>query len=203
MDVEFAVDQQDRLHLVQVRPITALTGAASFSGNPTNQPLCAGELVSEGLAVGEAHYVDKPVDDPSSIPKGAVIHAVNAAPWMLEPAIINRSGGYVFKNEGNNDHIAIMLKQSGKPCMRSDVPFIGEKSKSLSKVTLLAGNFEQTSGACLLDGDQTAHWSNRYTKPTLDYAAALTMSAANKPSAPTCTRLNRDFCGCTHKINGY
>ena len=190
VDVEFAVDQQDRLFLVQVRPITALPGAASFSGPPPDQPLCAGELVSEGLATGEAYYVDKPVAD---IPKGAIIHAVNAAPWMLEPAIINRAGGYVFKNGGNNDHIAIMLKQSGKPCMRSDAPFTGEKPESPSRVTLLAGNFHQTCGAYLLDGDQTAHWSTRYTKPTLDYAAALTTSAANRPCAPTFTRVEQGF----------
>ena len=193
VDVEFAVDQQNRLHLVQVRPITALLGAASFSGNPPGQPLCAGEVVSEGLATGEAYYVDKPVDDPSSIPEAAIIHAVNAAPWMLEPAIINRAGGYVFKNGGNNDHIAIMLKQSGKPCMRSDAPFIGEKPRPPSKVTLIAGSFDQTSGAYLLAGDQAAHWSNRYSKPTLDYATALTTCAANKPSAPTFTRVEQGF----------
>ena len=193
VDVEFAVDQKDRLFLVQVRPITALLGAASFSGTPPDQPLCAGEVVSEGLATGEAYYVDKPVDNPAAIPKGAIIHAVNADPWMLEPAIINRAGGYVFKNGGNNDHIAIMLKQSGKPCMRSDAPFTGEKPESPSTVTLIAGNFDQTCGAYLLDGDQIAHWSTRYTKPTLDYAAALRMSAANKPCAPTFTRVEQGF----------
>ena len=192
VDVEFAVDQKGQLFLVQVRPITVLLGAASFSGTPPDQPLCAGEVVSEGLATGEAYYVDKPVD-PLSIPKGAIIHAINADPWMLEPAIINRAGGYVFKNGGNNDHIAIMVKQSGKPCMRSDAPFTGEKPQSPSRVTLLAGNFDQTCGAYLLDGDQMAHWSTRYTKPTLDYAAALTMSAANKPRAPTFTKVEQGF----------
>ena len=193
VDVEFAVDQQDRLFLVQVRPVTALPGAASFSGNPPNQPLCAGELVSEGLATGEACYVDKPPDDPLSIPKGAIIHAVNAAPWMLKPAIINRAGGYVFKNGGNNDHIAIMLKQSGKPCLRSDSPFTGEKPRPSSRVTLLAGSFDQTIGAYLVDGDQTTHWSMRYTKPTLDYDTALARSAANKPTAPTFKRVEQGF----------
>ena len=193
VDVEFAVDQKDRLYLVQVRPITALTGAASFSGNPPAQPLCAGEVVSEGMTTGEAYYVDKAVTNPSIIPEGAIIHAVNADLWMLEAAIINRASGYVFKNGGNNDHIAIMLKQSGKPCMRSDAPFTGEKPKSPSRVTLIAGNFHQKSGAYLLDGDQTAHWSTRYTKPTLDYAAALTTSAANKPCTPTFTRVEQGF----------
>ena len=191
VDVEFAVDQQDRLFLVQVRPITVLLGAASFRGNPPDQPLCTGEVVSEGLATGEVYCVDKPVDDPSAIPKGAIIHAVNADPWMVEPAIINRSGGYVFKNGGNNDHIAIMLKQSGKPCMRSDAPFTREQAKSLSKVTLLAGNFDQTCGAYLLVGDQTAHWNTRYTKPTLDYATAA--CADNKPCTPTFRRVEQGF----------
>ena len=193
VDVEFAVDQKGQLFLVQVRPITVLLGAASFSGTPPDQPLCAGEVVSEGLATGEAYYVDKRVVDPLSIPKGAIIHAVNADPWMLEPEIINRASGYVFKNGGNNDHIAIMLKQSGKPCMRSDGPFTGEKPQSPSTVTLIAGNFGQTCGAYLLDGDQMAHWSTRYTKPTLDYAAALTMSAANKPCAPTFNKVEQGF----------
>ena len=193
VDIEFAVDQEGLLYLVQVRPLTALTGAASFSGNPPAQPLCAGDLVSEGLATGEVYYVDKPVDNPTTIPEGAIIHAVDADPWMLEPAIINRASGYVFKNGGNNDHIAIMLKQSGKPCMRSDAPFTGEKPQSPSRVTLIAGNFEKTTGAYLLDGDQTPHWSTRYTKPTPDYAAALTMSATNKPCAPTFTRVDQGF----------
>ena len=193
VDVEFAVDQQDRLYLVQVRPITALPGAASFSGNPPNQPLCAGELVGEGLAVGEAYYVDKPVAAPSTIPESAIIHAVNADPWMLEPEVINRVGGYVFKNGGNNDHVAIMLKQSGKPCMRSDAPFTGEKPQSPSMVTLIAGNFNQNCGAYLLEGDQMAHWSTRYTKLTLNYAAGLTTCAANKPAAPTFDRVEQGF----------
>ena len=193
VDVEFAVDQEERLYLVQVRPITALPGAASFSGSPPDQPLCAGELVSEGLATGDAYRVDQPVDDPSTIPEGAIIHAVNADPWMIEPAIISRAGGFVFKNGGNNDHIAIMLKQSGKPCMRSDAPFTGETPPSRSRVTLMAGHFAQKSAAYLLDGDQTAHWSARYTKPTLDYAAVLTTSAVNKPSAPAFTRVEQGF----------
>ena len=193
VDIEFAVDQEGQLYLVQVRPLTALTGAASFSGNPPAQPLCVGELVSEGLATGEAYYVDKPVDNPTTIPEGAIIHAVNADLWMLEPAIINRASGYVFKNGGNNDHIAITLRQSGKPCIRSDAPFTGEKPQSPSRVTLIAGNFEKTTGAYLLDGDQTAHWSTRYTKSALDYTAALTTSAANKPCAPTFTRVGQGF----------
>ncbi len=193
VDIEFAVDQLDRLYLVQVRPLTALTGAASFSGNPPAQPLCAGDLVSEGLATGEVYYVDKPVDNPTTIPEGAIIHAVNADLWMLEPAIINRASGYVFKNGGNNDHIAITLRQSGKPCIRSDAPFTGEKPQSPSRVTLIAGNFEKTTGAYLLDGDQTAHWNTRYTKSTLDYTTALTTSAANKPCAPTFTRVEQGF----------
>ena len=193
VDVEFAVDQEDRLYLIQVRPVTTLPGAASFSGNPPNQPLCAGELVSDGLASGEAYYVDKPVDDPSSIPEGAIIYAVNPDQWMLEPVMINRAGGYVFKNGGNNDHIAIMLKQSAKPCMRSDAPFIGEKLRPSSTVTLIAGRFDQTSAACLLDGDQVAHWSTRHTKPTLDYATALTTLVDNKPRAPTFTRVEQGF----------
>ena len=193
VDVEFAVDQEERLYLVQVRPIAALPGAASFSGSPPDQPLCAGELVSEGLATGDAYCVDKPVDDPSTIPEGAIIHAVNADTWMIEPAIISRAGGFVFKNGGNNDHIAIMLKQSGKPCMRSDALFTGETPTSRSRVTLIAGNFAQKSAAYLLDGDQTAHWSARYTKPTLDYAAILTTSDANKPSAPAFTTVEQGF----------
>ena len=193
VDIEFAVDQEGLLYLVQVRPLTALTGAASFSGNPPAQPLCAGDLVSEGLATGEVYYVDKPVDNPTTIPEGAIIHAVNADLWMLEPAIMNRASGYVFKNGGNNDHIAITLRQSGKPCMRSDAPFTGEKPQSPSRVTLIAGNFEKTTGAYLLDGDQTAHWSSRYTKSTQDYTAALTTSAANKPCAPTFTRVEQGF----------
>ena len=77
--------------------------------------------------------------------------------------------------------------------MRSDAPFTGEKPESPSTVTLIAGHFDQTCGAYLLDGDQIAHWSTRYTKPTVDYAAALTMSAANKPCAPTFNKVEQGF----------
>lgn len=179
VDIEFAVDRSDRLYLVQVRPVTSLAGGASFTCRPPDEYLCTGQLVSEGLSAGPLLWLDRPPAKP--VPGGAIIQAGHAEDWMLEPAFLNRAGGFVFRYGGNNDHAAITLRQAGKPCL------VGEFKQMThgEPVTLVGGNFAGTSGAYLLSGNQGEQWRGQHAAMDLDYTSALAAVDSYKQSVPT------------------
>lgn len=179
VDIEFAVDRSDRLYLVQVRPVSALAGGASFTCRPPDEYLCTGQLVSEGLSAGPLLWLDRPPAKP--VPGGAIIQAGHAEDWMLEPAFLKRAGGFVFRYGGNNDHAAITLRQAGKPCL------VGEFKRMThgEPVTLVAGNFAGTSGAYLLSGNHGEQWRGLHAALDLDYTSALAAVDSYKQSVPT------------------
>ncbi|WP_422408987.1 MULTISPECIES: DUF4116 domain-containing protein [unclassified Endozoicomonas] len=158
VDAEFGVDGDLQLHLFQSRPVTQLPGSTRFSAPAPARPLAEGIMVSEGCCSGVALAVNEPVN-PEQIPPGAILFANHASDWMLAPDILKRLGGCVFKQGGTNDHVAITLRQAGIPCLLAGCQYSEAlRQSSGQQVTLVAGSFADSPGACLLTGDQSAYW---------------------------------------------
>ncbi|MDP0562886.1 MAG: DUF4116 domain-containing protein [Candidatus Endonucleobacter sp. (ex Gigantidas childressi)] len=197
VDVEFAVGKDSKLYLLQVRPVTRLAGGNSYSGDVPEAPAITGQLVSEGCCSGKAVYVDKHIS-PEELPNGAIIFAKHARDWMLEPAFLNRAGGFVLQDGGTNDHVAITLRQKGKPCLLAGRQFQQPDSPTVS-VTLVAGNFNGITGAYVLAGDQTQEWSTRQASVNQDYEPAIQAIRNYKPVTASFQRPDEGFAWMTQQ----
>ena len=181
VDVEFAVAKDNTVYLLQVRPITRLTGGCNFSGGTPDNPQVPGQLVSEGCCCGVPVHVDRQLS-PDSIPKGAIIYADHASNWMLEADFLKRAGGFVLKQGGVNDHVAITLRQVGKPCLIAGDNF--HTPTSSNPVTLVAGNFTNGKVAFVVEGDQSTSWLSRQMSVVPDYDTAIALSKAFLSKSP-------------------
>uniref|UniRef100_UPI002148F6D1 PEP/pyruvate-binding domain-containing protein n=1 Tax=Endozoicomonas sp. SESOKO3 TaxID=2828744 RepID=UPI002148F6D1 len=92
VDVEFAIDHQGRLFLLQVRPVTRLSGDMDFAMAIPEDTLALGEAVSEGYCTGPIWLAKKRQAD--SMPDGAIVLARHVEEWMLEPEFLKRAGGF-------------------------------------------------------------------------------------------------------------
>ncbi|MDD7804220.1 MAG: DUF4116 domain-containing protein, partial [Endozoicomonas sp. (ex Botrylloides leachii)] len=190
VDVEFALGQNGQIYILQVRPITRLTGGSHFSNPMPSAPLLSGQLVSEGCCSGEPVYVEREMSA-EALPKGAIIYANHGADWMLEPDVLNKVGGFVLAMGGTNDHIAITMRQAGKPCL-----IVGEQLPQLNKsdpVTLVAGSFNGTEGACVVLGNQVSEWLACRTHLHQDYQPACDMSRQYQPVHPSFQKPQEGF----------
>jgi phosphohistidine swiveling domain-containing protein len=153
-DFEFAIDKNGEVYAVQLRPLTVLTGGVNFAIEAPTDPMATGTLVSEGFCSGKLCYV-KSQQDAESIPEGAIIVADHGEDWMLEDSFLKKVGGFVFKQGGTNDHVAITLRQQEKPCLIAKDQFnILQNSNEI--VTMACCSFTGTSGAYIIQGNEFA-----------------------------------------------
>ena len=162
VNIEFGVDEEQQLFLFQFRPVTQLPGSTQYATVAPSLPLVSGIIVSEGCSNGPALMVSKPASI-GLIPSGAVVFADHASDWMLTPDILQHVGGFVFRQGGTNDHVAITLRQAGVPCVLAGSQYSAALTHANAdangqQITLVAGSFVDSSGAYLLNGDQSAYW---------------------------------------------
>ena len=156
VDVEFCVDKNNKLWLLQVRPITHLSGAMSFNlkSNLNNKPqiLTQGSLCSEGLATGYLHLINE-ASKVNDIPDKAIVIATQGYACMLEDSFLDRIGGLILIQGGANTHLAIQCRQKNIPFMIiTDKDYKLKDDKTL--VTLCCGNIQGQSAGYLLVGEQ-------------------------------------------------
>ena len=188
VDVEFAVGQKGELYILQVRPVTTLAGGSHYCGDIPTATLASGQLVSEGCCSAQVISVNKKVSA-KEIPTGAIIYADHASDWMLTPEFLKRAGGFVLKNVGMNDHVAITLRQAGKPCLMTNTPFDPPPPPKLA--TLIAGQFNGAAGAVLIGGDKSQEWLNKQTTIIADYSDFIKNKKPSKSSL-ACFHLPQD-----------
>ena len=162
VNIEFGVDEEQQLFLFQFRPVTQLPGSTQYAAVPPSLALVSGIIVSEGCSSGPALMVTKPASV-GQIPSGTIVFADHASDWMLTPDILQHVGGFVFRQGGTNDHVAITLRQAGVPCLLAGSQYSAALTHASAdangqQITLVAGNFVDSSGAYLLTGDQSAYW---------------------------------------------
>ncbi|WOG25646.1 PEP/pyruvate-binding domain-containing protein [Endozoicomonas sp. 8E] len=153
VDVEFAINRQGRPILLQVRPVTRLSGGMDFTMPIPEQTLAIGESVSEGYCTGPIWLAKK--REAGSMPEGAIVVAHHAEDWMLEPGFLKRAGGFVFLEGGFNDHVAILMKQKRKTLMLVGGHFAAMDALVGQQATLACARFRGQPGAFVVAGDYT------------------------------------------------
>ncbi len=153
VDVEFGVDKQGELFIVQVRPVTRLPGAMNFGVMPDKPEIMTGTVVSEGVFAGTVYHAHGPS---CPLEKGNIVVADHFYDEMLKPEFLDKAGGFIFKKGGLNDHVAISLRQAGKPYFIAGDSFQWPEQKNPpEQYTLACGNFNGEPKAALWEGDHT------------------------------------------------
>ena len=93
VDVEFGIDQSDRLFILQVRPLTRLPGAMKFDSSPDAQNVLKGTVVSEGFCSGALYHAD---GRSSILKSGNIVVADHFHDGMLEPEFLDKVGGFIL-----------------------------------------------------------------------------------------------------------
>ena len=154
VDVEFAIDHEDRLFLLQVRPITRLSGGMEFAMPMPGATLATGEGVSEGYCTGTLWSASNQGVD--TMPEGAILVARHGEAWMLAPEYLGQAAGFVFATGGCNDHVAITLRQAGKPCLLAGEDYQTVTAHQGQQTTLVCARFNGTAQAFIVAGDFSA-----------------------------------------------
>ncbi|WOG25643.1 PEP/pyruvate-binding domain-containing protein [Endozoicomonas sp. 8E] len=153
VDVEFAIDHQGQLFLLQVRPVTRLSGGMDFAMPVPEETLAIGEGVSEGFCTGPLWLAKQ--QEAESMPHGAIVVAHHAEEWMLKPEFLERAGGFFMAEGGFNDHVAILMKQKGKTLMLAGEKFAAVAAGGGQQATLACARFKGKPGAFIVSGDLT------------------------------------------------
>ncbi|WP_257287418.1 DUF4116 domain-containing protein [Endozoicomonas sp. SESOKO2] len=197
VDVEFAIDHQDRLFLLQVRPVTRLSGGMDFA-MPIPEPeeiLAIGEGISEGYCTGPLWLARE--RDADSMSEGAIVVAHHAEDWMLEPEFIKRAGGFVLAEAGFNDHVAIFLKQEKITLMRAGEEFVALAARDGQQATLACARFKDEPGAFIVAGDITEKLASLRSLSSAVSDLPLTTAVPSRddlsPSEGTFSQVARGF----------
>ena len=154
VDMEFAIDHQGRLFVLQVRPATRLSGAMEFAMPIPSDIVATGEGVSEGHCTGTLWSARN--QGAEIMPEGAILVARHGEPWMLAPENLRRAAGFVFAAGGSNDHVAIALRQAGKPCLLAGGHYPAASTRHGRQATLACARFNGTPEAFIVEGDLSA-----------------------------------------------
>ena len=184
LDIEFAIDHNGKVWILQARPITCLPGSSQFSMAFPNQYLDRGTPVSDGCGSGLALAADNPISG-SRLPENVVLFCDHGSDWLLAPEVLAKTKGVVLKKGARNDHISISLRQAGIPCILVDKPQWWPGVDSERLVTLICGQFQKQPGGFLLSGDREQELLRlRDDSASPDYQTALAIQQAWQPVLP-------------------
>ncbi|USE39613.1 DUF4116 domain-containing protein [Endozoicomonas sp. SCSIO W0465] len=163
VDVEFAIDHEGRLFLLQVRPVTRLSGGMDFALSipKPEETLASGEGASEGYCTGPLWVAKNRAAD--TLPEGAIVVARHGEEWMLEPECLERAAGFIFAAGGTNDHVAITLRQAEKPCLLAGDQYPAVAAQDGQQATLACARFNGSPGAFVVAGDLTGELASHRT----------------------------------------
>ncbi|WP_422474883.1 DUF4116 domain-containing protein [Endozoicomonas sp. ALB032] len=151
VDVEFAIDHWGRLFILQVRPVTRLSGDMVFAMSIPEETLAIGEGISEGFCTGPLWQANK--QRAESMPEGAIVVAHHAEDWMLGSGFLKRAGGFVLAEAGCNDHVAIVMRQRKITLMRAGGQYLALAAHHGQQATLACARFNGEPGAFIVAGD--------------------------------------------------
>ncbi|WP_252176069.1 PEP/pyruvate-binding domain-containing protein [Endozoicomonas sp. 4G] len=154
VDAEFGINPEGELCVLQVRPVTQLSGDMDFAMPIPEEAIATGSGVSEGFCTGTLWLAEKGKAD--AMPEGAIVVAQHAEDWMLEPQFLKRVGGIVIARGGSNDHFAIGMKQQQKTLMLAGDQFEALAAQAGQQATLACARFDDEPGAFIVAGDISA-----------------------------------------------
>ncbi|WP_422492220.1 PEP-utilizing enzyme [Endozoicomonas sp. ALD068] len=149
------------LFLLQVRPVTRLSGGMDFVDvQYPKRPWPLARVSAKAICTGTL-WLARQNRSADSMPEGAIVVAHHAADWMLEPEFLKRAGGFVFAEGGFNDHVAILMKQAGKTLMLAGGQFAVVAAQVGQQATLAFARFKGEPGAFVVVGDLSGELASR------------------------------------------
>ena len=185
VDIEFGIDHLGQVFLLQVRPITRLSGGMDFAMPPPEpeETLASGIGVSEGYCTGPLWLATNQATE--SMPEGAIVVAQHGEVWMLEPDVLKWAAGFVFATGGTNDHVAITLRQAEKPCLLADGQYPALTAHNREQATLACARFNGVPCAFVVTGDLTEKLiSHRSSSPANFDVPLEPVASADELSPP-------------------
>ena len=185
VDIEFGIDHLGQVFLLQVRPITRLSGGMDFAMSPPapKETLVSGIGVSEGYCTGSLWRANSQAID--TMPEGAIVVAKHGEEWMLEPQCLKRAAGFVFATGGTNDHVAITLRQAEKPCLLAGGQYPTLTAHDGEQATLACVRFNGAPRAFVVTGDLTEKLaSHRSSSPAIFDVPLEPIASADDLSPP-------------------
>lgn len=184
MDMEWSLDQNNKLWLVQARPETVWSqrnkkGASSgekVTVTADHKVLLKGLPASPGLASGKVHIIDDPKDI-NEFKKGEVLVTLMTSPdWV--PAM-KKASAIITNNGGMTCHAAIVSREMQIPCL------VGTASRGKAATTVLKTGQEITVDA--KDGVVYQGKIEEAAKPKAASQTSIVQTAEYFP--PTATRV--------------
>ncbi|GFZ26549.1 phosphoenolpyruvate synthase [Lactobacillus corticis] len=188
MDMEWSLDQNNKLWLVQARPETVWsqkkkngdkpTAAAASSTSSENKVLVRGLPASPGIASGKVHVIDDPKDI-DQFKQGEILVTLMTSPdWV--PAM-KKAAAIITNNGGMTCHAAIVSREMQIPCI------VGTSSRGASATKILKTGQDVTVDAkngVVYDGivEEIVH-------PHKDNEAPAATAVAAEYFPPTATKV--------------
>jgi pyruvate,water dikinase len=124
VDVEWAIDREGELVILQCRPLTQSLGTDDFE-LPADMPsplIRGGVAASPGAAAGNVHWVKRDADA-LSFPRGSVLVLVQPLPrWA---ALLDRTAAVIAEEGGVAGHLATVARELGVPAILGAGPLTG------------------------------------------------------------------------------
>lgn len=191
MDMEWALDPDDKLWLVQARPETVWSQRkkngdkkpeeqeqGSDTKATNNKVLLKGLPASPGVATGTVHVIDDPKDI-SKFKKGEILVTLMTSPdWV--PAM-QKAAAIVTNNGGMTCHAAIVSREMQIPCL------VGTSSRGNAATKILRTGQEVTIDA--KNGIVYQGRAENILKPKEKAANSATAAPAAEYFPPTATRV--------------
>jgi pyruvate,water dikinase len=121
-DIEFAVDGEGRVCLLQTRPLRVMD-VSRLPPEPDVSGLTplmdGGETVCPGAGGGPIHHVSSP-SDLATIPDGAVVAAAQSFPGII--TVMNRASAIVTETGGTANHMATIAREYHIPTLSGVSP---------------------------------------------------------------------------------
>jgi pyruvate,water dikinase len=183
-DIEWAIDRERRLSILQCRPLQVATKAAEQIPEPNTAPLLHGGICgSPGIAAGKIQVVDERTVL-ASVPDQVVLVAKTADPRYAE--IMSRISGLVTEVGSSTCHLASVAREFGVPMAVNLVGAV-EGLATAEEVTLFVQGRPAVYRGRLIDHhpvkrrimDSSVH---RMLRAVLDHVSPLHLTDPNDPS---------------------
>jgi pyruvate,water dikinase len=182
-DIEWVIDRQRQLFILQSRPLQVAIKAAEPVPEPDAPPLLQGGLcASHGIAAGKLQIVDARTDL-SSVPDHAMVVATTAAPRYAE--IMGRISGLITEIGSTTCHLASVAREFGVP-MAVNVSGAVDCLEADTEITLFVQERPAVYRGLLIDHqpvrrrimDSSVH---RTLRAVLDLLSPLHLTDPNAP----------------------
>ncbi|HSO08569.1 MAG TPA: PEP/pyruvate-binding domain-containing protein, partial [Desulfoprunum sp.] len=183
-DIEWAIDRERRLFILQCRPLQVAIKATELVPEPDVPPfLRDGLCASQGIAAGKVRIVDEQTDL-SSVPDHAIVVAKTAAPRYAE--IMGRISGLITEVGSTTCHLASVAREFGVP-MAVNVAGAVDCLEPETEITLFVQERPAVFSGLLIDHqpfkrrimDSSVH---RMLRAVLDLLSPLHLTDPNDPS---------------------